>query len=144
MEDMKKVSISIKGLPVFATSDDDAFELMTDGEYLRHDGISTFRYVESMLTGQEGLLTTFNVEQDRVVLKRGDGLSGDMIFSEKQKQHFLYDTPFGSVMLGIDTHSITKNMGDDGGNLEIRYDIEVDNVSVSQNLFKINIRSLPQ
>jgi len=144
MEDMKKVSISIKGLPVFATSDDDAFELMTDGEYLRHDGISTFRYVESMLTGQEGLLTTFNVEQDRVVLKRGDGLSGDMIFSEKQKQHFLYDTPFGSVMLGIDTHSITKNMGDDGGNLEIRYDIEVDNVSVSQNLFKINIRSFPQ
>ena len=144
MEDMKKVSISIKGLPVFATSDDDAFELMTDGEYLRHDGISTFRYVESMLTGQDGLLTTFNVEQDRVVLKRGDGLSGDMIFSENQKQHFLYDTPFGSVMLGIDTHSITKNMGDDGGNLEIRYDIEVDNVSVSQNLFKINIRSFPQ
>jgi len=28
--------------------------------------------------------------------------------------------------------------------LEIRYDIEVDNVSVSQNLFKINIRSFPQ
>ena len=144
MNDMKKVFISIKGLPVFAASDDDAFELMTDGEYIQHDGVSTFSYVESMLTGQEGLLTTFNVEQDRVVLKRGDGLSGDMIFSENQKQHFLYDTPFGSVMLGIDTHSITKNMSENGGNLEIRYDIEVDNISVSQNLFKINIRSLPQ
>jgi len=47
-------------------------------------------------------------------------------------------------MLGIDTHSITTNMRDDGGNLEIRYDIEVDNVSVSQNLFKINIKSCPQ
>jgi hypothetical protein len=35
-------------------------------------------------------------------------------------------------------------MSDDGGNLEIRYDIEVDNVPVSQNLFKINVRSLPQ
>jgi len=144
MKDMKKVLISIKGLPVFSANDDDAFELMTDGEYMQHDGISTFSYVESMLTGQDGLLTTFDVEQDRVVLKRGDGLSGDMIFSENQKQHFLYNTPFGSVMLGIDTHSITKNMSDDGGNLEIRYDIEVDNVSVSQNLFKINIRSLPQ
>jgi len=144
MDDMKKVMISIKGLPVFAADEEDAFELMTDGEYLQKDGISTFSYTESMLTGQDGLLTTFDVEQDRVVLKRGDGLSGDMIFSENQKHHFLYDTPFGSVMLGIDTHSITKNMGDDGGNLEIRYDIEVDNVSVSQNLFKINIRSMPQ
>jgi len=144
MNKMKKVLISIKGLPVFATDEEDAFELMTDGEYQQKDGISTFRYMESMLTGQEGLLTTFDVENDRVVLKRGDGLSGDMIFSESQKHHFLYDTPFGHVMLGIDTHSITKNMSDDGGNLEIRYDIEVDNVSVSQNLFKINIRSCPQ
>jgi len=144
MNDMKKVLISIKGLPVFSTSDDDAFELMTDGEYITKDGISTFSYMESSLTGQDGMLTTFDVENDRVVLRRGDGLSGDMIFSKEQKHHFLYDTPFGSVMLGIDTHDITNNMNDDGGNLEIRYDIEVDNVSVSQNLFKINIRSCPQ
>ena len=144
MIDKKKVYISIKGLPVFAASDDEAFELMTDGEYSQADGKSTFSYVESSLTGQDGLLTTFDVENDRVILRRGDGMSGDMIFSENQKHHFLYDTPFGSVMLGIDTHSITNNMSDDGGNLEIRYDIEVDNVSVSQNLFKINIRSCPQ
>jgi len=144
MKDMKKVRISIKGLPVFAASDDDAFELMTEGEYMQDGGFSTFSYIESSLTGNDGLLTTFDVEQDRVVLRRGDGLSGDMIFKENQKHHFLYDTPFGSVLLGIDTHSITKNMNDDGGNLEIRYDIEVDNVSVSQNLFKINIRSYPQ
>ena len=144
MKDMKKVLISIKGLPVFATSEDDAFELMTDGEYLQHDGVSTFSYFESSFSGQDGMLTTFDVENDRVVLRRGDGMSGDMIFSENQKHHFLYDTPFGSVMLGIDTHSITNNMSDDGGNLEIRYDIEVDNVSVSQNLFKINIKSCPQ
>jgi uncharacterized beta-barrel protein YwiB (DUF1934 family) len=143
-KDSKKVLISIKGLPVFANSDDDAFELMTDGEYSQTEELSTFSYIESSLTGLDGSLTTFDVEKDRVVLKRGDGLSGDMIFSENQKHHFLYDTPFGSVMLGIDTHSITKNMRDDGGNIEIRYDIEVDNVAVSQNVFKINIRSLSQ
>jgi len=144
MKDMKKVFISIKGLPVFSSNEDDAFELMTDGEYMQDGGFSTFSYIESTLTGQDGQITTFDVEKDRVVLRRGDGMTGDMIFSEDQKHHFLYDTPFGSVMLGIDTHSITKNMDDDGGNLEIRYDIEVDNVSVSQNLFKINIRSTPQ
>ena len=144
MKDMKKVLISIKGLPVFSANEDDAFEFMTDGEYSKEDGISTFSYVDSTLTGQDGMLTTFDVENDRVVLRRGDGMGGDMIFSENQKHHFLYDTPFGSIMLGIDTHSITNNMNDDGGNLEIRYDIEVDNVSVSQNLFKINIRSCPQ
>jgi len=124
--------------------DDDGFELMTDGEYIRENGISTFSYVESELTGLNGFQTTFNVEPDRVVLSRGDGLSGEMIFSEDQKHHFLYDTPFGSITMGIDTHSIKKSMRDDGGSLEIRYDLEVDNIAVSHNLFKIDIRSFPQ
>ena len=138
---MRRATISIKGSPVFADSDDDSFELMTDGEYSSENGVSTFSYMESELTGLNGMLTTFNVEPDRVVLRRGGGINGDMIFSEKQKHHFLYETPFGSITMGIDTHSIIKNMRDDGGSLEIRYDIEVDNVSVSQNLFQIDIRT---
>jgi len=136
-----KATISIKGKPAMADSDDDGFELMTDGEYTQENGISTFSYVESELTGINGLLTTFNVEPDRVVLTRGDGSDGNMIFEERLKHHFLYDTPYGSVTMGIDTLSIKKNMRDDGGRLEIRYDIEVDNIAVSQNLFEIDIRA---
>ena len=141
---MKKAMISIKGSPVPNGNDDDSFELTTDGEYSRKDGVSTFSYVESELTGFDGLLTTFNVEPDRVILRRGGDMLEEMIFSEKQKHHFLFETPFGSILMGIDTHSIKKNMREDGGSLEIRYDIEVDNVSVSKNLFQINIRTLPQ
>jgi len=134
-----KATIYIKGQPAMSDDDNDGFELMTDGIYEQKNGISTFSYVESELTGFNGLLTTFNVEPDRVVLRRGDGINGDMIFSENAKHHFLYETPFGSITMGIDTHSITKDLRDDGGSLEIRYDIEVDNISVSQNLFTIDI-----
>ena len=144
MTSMKKVMISIKGSPAFSFSEDDCYELLTDGEYLNEDGVSTFCYEESALTGLDGLLTTFNVEPDRIVLKRGGEYTGEMIFCENQKHNFLYETPFGSIMMGIDTHSIEKNLRDDGGSIEIRYDIEVDNVSVSQNLFQIDIKSLPQ
>jgi len=144
MEDKKKVMISIKGSPAQAISEDEAFELITDGEYEQKNGISSFSYVESSLTGFDGMLTTFDVENDRVTLRRGEGINGDMIFSEKQKHHFLYSTPFGSMMLGIGTHSISQNMRDDGGSLKIRYEIEVDNIAVSQNLFQIDIKSCPQ
>jgi len=144
MNDIKKVLISIKGTPLYSMDEDEVFELMTDGEYCQKNGIRSFSYIGSELTGEEGTLTTFDVEKDRVILKRNDGINGDMIFTENQKQHFLYSTPFGSVMMGIDTHSIVNNMADDGGNLEIRYDIEVDNMPVSQNLFEISVRSCPQ
>ena len=144
MRNMRKAMISIKGSPAYPYNEDDGYELMTDGVYLSKDGFSVFSYMESELTGFNGLLTTFNVEPDRVVLKRGGDMISEMIFSEKQKHNFLYETPFGSIMMGIDTRSIQRNLRDDGGSLEIRYDIEVDNVAVSQNLFQINIRTLPQ
>lgn len=142
-DDAKNVLISIKGLPMYSIDEDDAYELMTDGEYLHTDNVSTLTYEETSLTGVSGMHTIFDIEPGRIVLRREDGITGDMIFDEQQKHHFLYATPFGSVMMGIDTHSIKNCMGEDGGNFEIRYDIEIDNVSVSQNLFKINVKSLP-
>jgi uncharacterized beta-barrel protein YwiB (DUF1934 family) len=141
---MKRAFISIKGTPVHSDYDEEAFELITDGEYTVMGDFSSFSYMESDLTGTDGTLTTFNVEPDRVTLSRGSGLVGDMIFSESQKHHFLYETPMGSILMGIDTHSIKQEMTDDGGSLEIRYDIEVDNVFVSRNLFEINVRTQPQ
>ena len=138
---MRKVTISIIGSMMPTGRVEDGFELMTDGEYSLENGISKFSYLESSLTGFDGLHTCFDVEPDRVILRRGGSEVADMIFCENQKHHFLYETPFGSVTMGIDTHSIKKNLRDDGGNLEIRYDIEVDNIAVSRNLFKIDIRS---
>ncbi|MDR0490215.1 MAG: DUF1934 domain-containing protein [Oscillospiraceae bacterium] len=138
---MKEVRITIKGSLASPDSESDGFELLTDGEYSRENDISTFSYIESEMIGENGVLTTFNVEPDRVVLRRGSELDADMIFSEKQKHHFLYDTPFGAITMGINTHSIKKNMRDDGGHLEIRYDIQVDNIAVSSNLFEIEITS---
>jgi uncharacterized beta-barrel protein YwiB (DUF1934 family) len=137
--DAKNVTISITGSITNAQEPGDSFELMTDGQYFQKGSSSTFSYVESELTGFDGLKTTFAVEPGLVVLRRADGQTADMIFSENQKHHFLYETPFGAVTMGIDTHSIKNNLHARGGNLEIRYDIEVDNVAVSRNSFKINI-----
>ena len=136
-----KATIYIKGKAALTDDDSDGFELMTDGEYEQKNEVSTFSYMESELTGFNGLLTTFDVEPDRVVLRRGEGVVGDMVFSENKKHHFLYETPYGSITMGIDTLSIKKNMRNDGGRLEIRYDIKVDNMAVSQNLFEIDIKT---
>jgi uncharacterized beta-barrel protein YwiB (DUF1934 family) len=137
---MKKVLISIKGFQSTQHSDEESFELVTDGEYALEDGIAEFSYMESELTGYAGMKTVFLVEPTRVVLTRGGGLIGDMIFSEGQKHHFVYETTYGSLTIGVDTHSITKELNDEGGNLEIHYAIDMDNIVVSRNSFKINVK----
>lgn len=140
---MKNVLISIKGFQSTqqtAETDEESFELVTDGEYSMDNGIVDFSYMESELTGYAGTKTSFHVEPDRVVLNRAGGLNGEMIFSEGRKHHFVYETPYGSLTMGIDTQSIVKDLNDEGGNLEIHYIIDVDNVMMSRNSFKISVK----
>jgi uncharacterized beta-barrel protein YwiB (DUF1934 family) len=137
---MKKVLISIKGFQAAQYSDEESFELVTDGEYALEDGVAQFSYMESELTGYAGMKTSFLVEPDRVVLTRAGGLNGEMIFNEGRKHHFVYETAYGSLTMGIDTQSITQEMDENGGNLEIHYVIDVDNIVMSRNSFKINVK----
>lgn len=137
---MKKVLISIKGFQSAQHSDEESFELVTDGEYSLDDGVAHFSYMESELTGYAGMETSFVVEPDRVVLTKAGGVNGEMIFSEGQKHHFVYETAYGSLTMGIDTQSIKREMNESGGNLEIHYVIDVDSVVMSRNSFKINVK----
>lgn len=138
---MKNVLISIKGFQSTQDEEAESFELVTDGVYSLKDGIINFSYMESELTGYAGMKTSFVIDPERVTLDRADGLNGEMIFSEGQKHHFVYGTAFGSLTMGIDTQSIVNDLTKDGGNLEIHYVLDVDNVVMSRNSFKINIKS---
>jgi uncharacterized beta-barrel protein YwiB (DUF1934 family) len=137
---MDNARISIIGSQVSQDSEEESFELVTDGIYLRGKDCTEISYVESEMTGNAGTRTSFFVGDDSIVLTRDDGSSGDMVFSEAHKHHFIYNTPFGSLTMGLRTQSIVKDMDDEGGNLEIRYILDVDNLVASRNKFKINIR----
>lgn len=141
---MKNVLISIKSYQSTEQTEEENFELVTDGEYSINDGVYQLSYLESKVTSEQsdfaGKKTTFTIEPDRVILSRAEGRVGDMIFSEGKKHHFVIETEFGSLTMGIDTQSIVRDMDENGGSLEIHYVIDVDNVVWSRNAFRINVR----
>ena len=63
-----------------------------------------------------------------------------MVFREGTKNTFLYDTPFGSATMGLDTHRIHSTMGPRGGEMEIDYVVDFDHAVVGRNKFRINVR----
>ncbi|MDR2502137.1 MAG: DUF1934 domain-containing protein [Oscillospiraceae bacterium] len=137
---MNGYTISIIGAQATPGEDEEKFELITDGLYTQGGDVSRISYTDSGVMGNENSETTFVVEPSRITLTRGAWHGGDMVFDEGEKHHFLYQTPFGSLMMGIDTESIDRNLSRDGGDLFIRYSIDVDNVIVSRNSFKISVK----
>lgn len=137
---MKKVIISIKGINKPEGGEKDEIELVTDGEYEFSGTSAVFTYMESELTGLEGTRTTFEIENGNVVLSREGTVTSKMLFEEGKKYYFAYETPFGAMTMGVDTHSVVSRLDESGGNIEIRYHIDMDNSPVSRNMFKINIK----
>ena len=137
---MKDVIISIIGVQNFTQGSDDTVELVTEGKYSYRDGRGELSYMESELTGMQGTRTSFTFGPDEVVLSREGTLTSKMVFREGTKNTFLYDTPFGSATMGLDTHRIHSTMGPRGGEMEIDYVVDFDHAVVVRNKFRINVR----
>ena len=63
-----------------------------------------------------------------------------MVFQEGRRHFSTYETPYGGLILGVDTHRARSDIGRSGGDLEIRYALEVDNEKVGENFFEIHVQ----
>ena len=137
----KSVIISIKGKQSFEDVEDEVTELVTEGLLAKEgDGEYTISYQESELTGLEGTLTTFQIEDGRIILMRVGEYNSQMVFEEGRRHLSMYETPYGALSIGVNTRKMRSSMGDAGGDILIDYAIEIDHAVAGQNLFQINVR----
>ena len=136
----KDVLISIHSLQTLDGQDNDGPELITEGCYdFAPDGIR-FSYMESELTGLDGTKTTFQIQPDEVILSRRGAVNAQMVFHRGEKRNFRYHTGLGSINMGVNTHRLDCRMDEHGGQMEIEYDLNIEQSFLSRNKFIINVR----
>ncbi len=137
----ENVIISIRGKQAFAEASPDVIELVTEGQLTaRGDGRYTLTYRESELTGLEGTTTVFEIDGGRVTLLREGEVNSQMVFEEGQRHLSLYETPYGSLSVGISTRRMRTDLSQKGGSIEIDYAIEIDHAVAGHNMFQIAVR----
>ena len=138
------VIISIKGKQLYAESGPDEMELVTSGTLKRDSqGGFTISYQESELTGLEGTTTKLHIDGGRVTLLREGNTNSQMVLEECRRHLSMYETPFGELSIGINTKRMRSTVDEAGGDLEIDYAIEIDNLLAGQNLFRMNVKKHP-
>lgn len=115
-------------------------ELTTQGKYRFTDEGIELSYSESEITGLEGTETTFIATADEVILSRKGNVTAQMIFHKGQKHTFIYETPYGTTTMRLDTLYIKNQLEKDGGRLEIEYDIDFETAQLSRNKFIIDVK----
>ena len=135
----KEVLISIRGTQRSEGEEPQVIELTTDGKLYRDGETLCVSYVESEMTGLEGVVTTFRVEPDRVILQREGQLNSTMTFIEGEKTESLYDLGFGAMLLGVVSKAVRSDLGERGGSLFVDYAVEIEHVPVGTNTYEITV-----
>lgn len=133
------VIISIKGKQVNENGPDE-MELVTEGRLICNDKGVLVSYQETELTGLQGTTTMLRINGPVVTLLREGTVNSQMVFEEGRRHLSMYETPYGSMSVGINTRRVKNTIGETGGDLEIDYAIEIDNLMVGRNFFSMNVR----
>ena len=138
----QQVMISIRGEQIFADNERDATEFATEGTITATQYGYLLEYDESELTGMSGTHTAFQIRPGSVALIRSGAFRSQMIFGVGKKHYSMYDTPYGSMTMDIVTDSIRSSIGEQGGELEICYGIEIEHQLTGESRFLIKVRPL--
>lgn len=97
----------------------------TPGEFYERNNCYYAVYKETEISGMAGTTTTLKMKPDKFSMIRNGTTSTKMDF-EKGKQTFsMYNTPYGTLELEINTKNIQVSMNGNGGKVHVEYELSI-------------------
>lgn len=139
-DDMTKdVLIAISGLQ-FETQDDEAVEIITAGEYYCKGDKHYVLYEEIISEDHAVTKNTLKISDNQIDILRKGAVSVHMTFEENKNNITYYNTPFGQMLIGIDTYRIKKKIEENQIEINIQYGLEINYAHVSDCEITIHIK----
>jgi uncharacterized beta-barrel protein YwiB (DUF1934 family) len=135
----KKAIISVSSKQ--KSDEEDVIEVVTPGDFYKKDGCYYAVYKETEISGMEGTTTTLKISNDKFSLIRIGSTTAKMEFDKKNESLSMYNTPYGTLELKIETRDLNIDIDDGGGDIQINYSLTVGGQTPQNTLLKINIKT---
>ena len=137
----KEVSIKIKTVQS-ADGDEDVTELFTFGKLSKLKDGKGYHivYEESEVMGFEGCRVSLDITDSSVKMSRTGNTSSTLFIERGKKHHGHYGTPYGDFMIGVNTDELKNDMTDKGGDLYMKYTIDINSDFLSENQVFVNVK----
>lgn len=110
-------------------------ELSTRGELVVGEEGVCISYDESEITGLAGCCTRFTLSDGVVCLTREGGVKSHLVF-EDRKRYQLFGSQ-GPFPVSVQCHSLSHELTDRGGVIDIDYSVEIAGSTVEHNAYRI-------
>ena len=137
----QNVMLSICGKQKYMDQEPDVIELVTEGSLEKTENGWKVVYMESNLTGLEGVTTCFEMEPDKIVLTRTGPLKSQMVFQKGIAHESLYQMEFGALLLTVCATKIDYSIDEKGGTVDLGYNIEIEQSSAGVIDYHLDIKT---
>lgn len=136
----KEILISVKGLQFGEEEHEDELESITSGTYYLKNGSHYVLYEEAMEGFEETSKNMLKFKQHEMSLTKKGLVNVQMIFQENRKNMSSYHTPYGDIMIGIDTRTVEVKESEEEIRLQVDYALEVNYQHFADCRIDIHIR----
>lgn len=136
----KDVTISIRGMQFLEGAGEDNIETVQHGEYYQKNGSHYLLYEEYEEGYHEPVKNLLRYKEGEVALTKRGLLNVHMVFAEGKKNLSQYQTPYGTILMGMDTNRITFQEQEHALFLDVEYTLEANYQYVADCHIAIEVR----
>lgn len=121
----KEVMLTIRGLQFDPTVDSEEIETVQWGQYYKKNNTHYVIYDELMEGYEEPVHNIIKFKNHEMNLTKRGLINVGMVFEEKKKNMTSYRTPFGSILIGLDTERVAYTEQENEILVNVDYALEV-------------------
>lgn len=138
----KEVILTLQGLQFDQREEDaDKIEMVTVGDYFKKNDRHYVVYEEITEGFEQPTKNRLKFSDHMVELTRNGLVNVHMVFQENKKNMSNYNTPFGQILVGIDTKRVCIEEKEDNIVVNVDYALDINYEFLSDCHIKIDIRS---
>lgn len=121
----RDVMISIKGMHFEVTEEEGNIEVIQPGHYTRRGDMHYITYEEPLEGTDAVVKNMIKCDENSMSITKKGPVNTTMLFDTAKKNLTNYATPYGNLIIGLDTHSIKIDEDTDSLNMNIKYSLDI-------------------
>ena len=128
----KDVLIHVRGLQMMETDDaQEPIEIVVPGQYYFRNGSHYLRYEEMLDDTAETTVNYIKMSPNGVEVRKQGQVNVHMVFEEGKKNKTFYNTPYGTLQMGISATGLELKESEDGIQMKVDYALDMNEAHVA-------------
>lgn len=137
----KEVLLSLKGLQYETEENNQEIEVITPAEYYSKNGTHYIIYQEVAEESMEPIKNVIKFRENYLEVTKSGALHVHMVFEAKKKNIANYGTPYGEIIVGVDTEKVILTQEEEHIQVRVKYALDINYVPMAECNIYIDVRA---